>query len=177
LLLATAAVQVGSPTESWENLARTLQRQPGLLAVRQADGMVVDLAASPDGALIDASRPSEGAGPRPPLLLDAGTHEALAFPEAPPASGIAFSPDSTLLAMAVNQWNGDGPPRLDAQPVRLYEMPGGTLAERQLGGFVPGDSVVELPTKRPRAPPAPRRRHPLRSHPGRRGPARRSRHR
>jgi DNA-binding SARP family transcriptional activator/WD40 repeat protein len=141
LLLAASALQVDTSPEAWEKLAATLQRNPTLLAVRDAGGAVVDLAASPDGALVAASRPGLGDGPRPLLLLDAATQEPLDFPEAPPASGIAFSPDGRLLAMAVNQWNGDNPPRIDAQPVRLYEMPSGTLAERQLRGFPEGGAV------------------------------------
>ena len=43
----------------------------------------------------------------------------------------------------MNQWtgNGGGPPRIDRQPVRLYDMPGGALADQQLGGFPEGASV------------------------------------
>ena len=98
----------------------------------------MDLAASPVGTLLAASRPGVGEGLQ---LLDAATLEPLEFEEDIPASGIAFSPDGRLLAMAVNQWNGDDPPRLDPQPVRLYDMPDGTLADRQLGGFPAGSAV------------------------------------
>ena len=115
-------------------------RSPSLLSLRGPSAIFVDLTASPDGALLAVSRPGEGEGL---LLLDAATLEPLPFEDDIPASGIAFSPDSSLLAMAVNQWTGnDGsPPRIDAQPVRLYDMPDGTLADRQLGGFPEGGSV------------------------------------
>ena len=102
-------------------------------------GRVVDLAVeSRRRAARGQSRPAT-AGLQ---LLDARTLEPLDFADDIPASGIAFSPDSTQLAMAVNQWNGDDPPRIDDQPLRLYDMPGGTLADRQLGGF-PESSAVE----------------------------------
>ena len=49
-------------------------------------------------------------------------------------------PDGRQLAVAVNQWTLDrqGPPRIDEQPVRLYDMPGGTLSTHQLGGMPDG---------------------------------------
>jgi WD40 repeat protein len=110
------------------------------LSLRDPEGIVVDLAASPDGALLAVSRPGEGDGLS---LLDAATFEPLPFHDGIPTSGIAFSPEGSLLAMAVNHWTGnDGSqPRIDAQPVRLYEMPDRTLADRQLGGFPEGSSV------------------------------------
>ena len=138
LLLAASALQVDQSPQAWENLAAALLRNPSLLAVRDAGGAVVDLAASPAGTLLAASRPGIGEGLQ---LLDAVTLGPLEFEEDIPASGIAFSPDGKLLAMAVNQWNGDDAPRLDPQPVRLYEMPDGTLADRQLGGFPAGSAV------------------------------------
>ena len=33
------------------------------------------------------------------------------------------------------------PPRIDRQPLRLYDMPSGRLSEEQLGGFRMGDSI------------------------------------
>ena len=86
-----------------------------------------------------AGAPSAGEGLQ---LLDAATLTPLEFADDIPASAVAFSPDGKLLAVAVNQWNGDGPQRVDPQPLRLYQMPEGTLADRQLGGF-PHGAVVE----------------------------------
>ena len=140
LLLALSTLQVDSSARAWDNLAAVLMRSPSLLSLRGPSAFFVDLTASPDGALLAVSRPGEGEGL---LLMDAATFEPLPFEDDIPASGIAFSPDSSLLAMAVNQWTGnDGsPPRIDDQPVRLYDMPDGTLADRQLGGFPDGGSV------------------------------------
>ena len=44
--------------------------------------------------------------------------------------------------MAVNQWTGNvgAPARINPQPIRLYNVPDGTLADRQLGGFSEGAS-------------------------------------
>ena len=140
LLLALSALQVDTSAQAWDNVAAVLMRSPSLLALRDPGGFVVDLTASPDGAFLAVSRPEENAGL---LLLDAATLEPLPFNDDIPASGIAFSPDSSLLAMAVNHWTGNqgSQPRIDAQPVRLYDMPHGTLADRQLGGLPKGSSV------------------------------------
>ena len=141
LLLALSALQVDTSARAWDTLTAALLRSPSQLSLRGPSAIFVDLTASNDGALLAVSRPDEGDGL---LLLDAATFEPLPFDDGIPASGIAFSPDSRLLAMAVNQWTGnDGsPPRIDRQPVRLYDMPDGTLADRQLGGF-PDDASVE----------------------------------
>ncbi|MFP5252554.1 MAG: BTAD domain-containing putative transcriptional regulator [Actinomycetes bacterium] len=140
LLLALAALQVDSSAAARDNLTAVLMRSPSLLSYRGPNAFFVDLTASPDGALLAASRPTEGEGV---LLIDAATFKPLPFADDIPASGIAFSPDSSLLAMAVNHWTGnDGsPPRIDDQPVRLYDTSDGTLADRQLGGFPDGGSV------------------------------------
>ena len=140
LLLALSALQVDTSAQAWDNLTAVLMRSPSLLSHRGPSAFFVDLTASPDGALLAASRPGEGEGL---LLMDAATFKPLPFEDDIPASGIAFSPDGSLLAMAVNRWTGnDGsPPRIDDQPVRLYDMPDGTLADRQLGGFPGGGSV------------------------------------
>ena len=123
-----------------DRLAAVLLRSPSLLSVRGGSGSIVDLTASPDGSLLAASRPGDGKGL---LLMDAATFEPMPFDDDIPASGIAFSPDSSLLAMAVNQWTGNvgAPARIDPQPVRLYDMPDGTRADRQLDGFPAGASV------------------------------------
>ena len=138
LLLAASALQVDTSARAWDNLTHVLMRSPSLLSVLHTGAFIVDLTASPDGALLALSRPGDGL-----LLLDAATLEPLPVEDDTPASGIAFSPDSSQLAMAVNQWPGDrgGPPRIDPQPVRLYDMPGGTLADQQLGGFPERASV------------------------------------
>lgn len=140
LLLALSALQVDTSARSWDTLTAVLMQSPALLSTHDPSGYVVDLAVSPTGSLVAVSRADEGAGL---LLLDANTLNPLPFEDDIPASGIDFSPDGRLLARAVNQWTGNNgePPRLDAQPVRLYDMPTGTLADRQLGGFPARGSV------------------------------------
>ena len=140
LLLALSALAIDDSVRARDTLVAVLLRSPSLVSVRGAGGGIVDLTASPDGSLLAASRPGEGEGL---LLMDADTLEPLPFADDIPASGIAFSPDSSLLAMAVNQWTGNigAPARIDPQPVRLYDMPDGTRADRQLGGFPAGASV------------------------------------
>ncbi len=139
LLLALSALAIDDSVRARDTLVAVLLRSPSLVAVRGAGGAIVDLTASPDGSLLAASRPGEGGL----LLMDADTLEQLPFADDTPASGIAFSPDSSLLAMAVNRWTGNvgAPARIDPQPVRLYDMPDGTRADQQLGGFPAGASV------------------------------------
>ena len=138
LLLAVSALRFDESAQARDRLAAVLMKSPSLVSVRDLGGGVVDLAASPDGALIAGSSPGEGV-----LLVDARTMQTLPFDDDTPASGIAFSPDGKLLAAAVNQWTGnDGSPaRIDAQPIRLYDLPAGTQTVRQLGGFPAGASV------------------------------------
>ncbi len=138
LLLALSALDIDRSARGWDTLAAVLMRAPSLLASRPAGA--VDMAVSPAGDLVAASRAGEGDGV---LLLDATTLEPVPFADDTPASAIAFSPDGKLLAVAVNQWTGnDGSPaRIDAQPVRLYDVDDGARVERQLGGFPAGASV------------------------------------
>ncbi len=140
LLLAVSALEFDDSAHSRDTLVDVLLRSPELLSVRDAGGALVDLTASPDGSMIAGSRPGEGEGLQ---LMAAKTLESLPFANDIPASGIAFSPDSSLLAMAVNQWTGNvgAPARINPQPIRLYNVPDGTLADRQLGGFPEGASV------------------------------------
>ena len=109
------------------------------MSVRSAGGGIVDLAASPDGSLLAASRP----GDEGLLLMDAKSLEPLPFTDDVPASEIAFSPDSSRLVMAVNQWT-DKTAALSGStrsPSRPYDMPDGALSQQQLGGFPEGASV------------------------------------
>jgi WD40 repeat protein/DNA-binding SARP family transcriptional activator len=140
LLLALSALKLDTSAPAWDTLADALIRATSVLALRDPGGVVVDLTASPDGRLLALSRPGEDSGL---LLLDAQSLMPLPFADDTPASGIAFSPDSSVLAMAVNHWTGNtgAPSRIDPQPIRLYDMPGGALADRQLGGFPEGAST------------------------------------
>ena len=140
LLLAASALHVDASAPSWDNLTGALMRSPARMVPLPIASFVVDLDASPDGAVVAVSRPGEGDGL---ALLDAATHEQLPWADDTPSSGVAFSPDSRQVAVAVNQWRGSlgGPPRIDPQPVRLFDVAGGTLSARQPGGFPEGASV------------------------------------
>ncbi|RYP87770.1 hypothetical protein EKO23_05125 [Nocardioides guangzhouensis] len=144
LLLAASALQVDRSAQARGNLADALARNPSLVAQRDAGNTVVDVATSPVGSLLAVSRPGTGAPGRGEglRLMDADTLEPLPFEENQPTSAVAFSPDGSLMALAMNQWNGNDPPHIVSQPLRLYDMPDGTLADHQLGGF-PEYSAIE----------------------------------
>ncbi len=74
-------------------------------------------------------------------LFDSATLEPVEFAETAPSSIIRFSPDGRQLAMAVNEWVPEGPPRLDEQPIQLYDLPQGTLSPHQPGGMAPESGV------------------------------------
>jgi WD40 repeat protein len=74
-------------------------------------------------------------------LYDSETLEPVEFADTRPASIIRFSPDARQLAMAVNEWVPSGPPRLDKQPIQLYDLPAGTRSPRQLGGMAPASGI------------------------------------
>ena len=143
LLVQVAALRLDDTSaQAWENLASTLAAA-GSLRIRVptgADGsdMAVSVAVSSDGALVASSNPVGGV-----QLYDAETLAPVAFDDSTPSSVIRFSPDGRVLAAAVNQWRPQPSfPRIAPQPVRLYDLPGGQLSDRQLGGW-PGDSNVE----------------------------------
>lgn len=140
LLLATSALQVDDSAPSWDNLTGVLMRSPSMLRPLPVSSFVVDLDTSADGTLVALSRPGDGEGI---ALLDAATHEPLPLADHTASSAVAFSPDSRQMAVAVNQWPGSqgGAPRIDPQPVRLFDVPSGTMSVRQLGGFPEGASV------------------------------------
>ncbi len=133
LLLAAAALQVDTSPETWENLAATL-----CSATR---------ACSPYGRQATWSStwpPVPTARSSPPAAPSDGTRITAARREDPgsrstsrrtsPASGIAFSPGRHAhWPWRSNQWNGDDPPRIDDQPLRLYDMPAGHAGRASAG--------------------------------------------
>jgi DNA-binding SARP family transcriptional activator/WD40 repeat protein len=145
LLLAAEALHADDSPQAWDNLARVLSRTGSLVSTTPFDALAVSLSLSPDGSLLAVS-----AAPDAPVpgvhLFDAGTMAQVDFAEpTPPSSAIEFSPDGRQLAVAVNQWvdvrEKGHPPRLDDLPLRLYDMPGGTLGAHQLGGWRVGDTI------------------------------------
>jgi DNA-binding SARP family transcriptional activator/WD40 repeat protein len=139
LLLTVEALNVDTSAQAWDNLAAALTRAGPVEHVGDVGGTTVSMAVSPDGRLIAVGMPTHQT-----RLFDTGSLERVPFEdETPPSSIVKFSPDGRQLAVAVNQWTLDrqGPPRIDKQPVRLYDIPGGTLSDDQLGGMPEGSSV------------------------------------
>jgi WD40 repeat protein len=136
LLLGVEATRVDDSPQAWENLAATLTRLGSLTRIQDTGDYIVSLAASGDGVLVAASQPVGGV-----QLFDARSMNPIPFDDATASSAVTFAPGGRLMAAAVNQWTPQGPPTIDSQPVRLYEMPAGELADRQLGGWPEGASV------------------------------------
>jgi WD40 repeat protein/DNA-binding SARP family transcriptional activator len=139
LLLAVEALNVDASAQAWDNLAAVLTGAGAVARVGEVGGTTVSMSVSPDGQLLAVGMPTHQT-----RLFDTGSFERVPFEdETPPSSIVRFSPDGRKLAVAVNQWTLDrqGPPRIDDQPVRLYDMPGGTLSRHQLGGMPDGSSV------------------------------------
>jgi WD40 repeat protein/DNA-binding SARP family transcriptional activator len=144
LLLSVEALRGDDSAQARDNLATTLTRAGPLVGVRDAGGLAVSMSASPDGSLLAVS-PAPDADEPWVHLYDTPSLRPVEFADrTPPPSIIRFSPDGRQLAVAVNQWIEDRQrqiPRIDKLPLRLYDMPGGTLAPQQLGGFRDGDSI------------------------------------
>lgn len=139
LLLAVEALNLDTSGQAWDNLAAALTRAGPLTRVGSVGGTTVSLSVSGDGRTLAVGMPTKQT-----RLFDAESLARLPFEdETPPSSIVRFSPNSDQLAVAVNQWTPDrqAPPRIDKQPLRLYDVPGGRLSDRQLGGFRMGDSI------------------------------------
>ena len=140
LLLALEALTVDDTTQARDTLAALLSRAGSLEGARDLDGQPVSMSASPDGSLLAVSLAPDA--PEPGVhLFDSATLEPLEFAETAPSSIIRFSPDGRQLAVAVNEWVPEGQPRIDEQPIQLYDLPEGTLSPRQLGGMAPESGV------------------------------------
>jgi DNA-binding SARP family transcriptional activator/WD40 repeat protein len=140
LLLALEALTVDESAPARDLLAALLTRAGSLATVRDLDGLPVSMSASPDGSLVGVSLAPNA--PEPGVhLFDSATLEPVGFAQTAPSSIIRFSPDGRHLAMAVNEWVPAGPPRIDDQPIQLYDLPDGSLSPHQLGGMTPGSGV------------------------------------
>jgi WD40 repeat protein len=141
LLLALEALSVDSSAQARDTLAALLTRSGAVAGTRALDGLPVSMSASPDGSLLAVSLAPDA--PEPGVhLYDSATLEPVEFPRTAPSSIVRFSPDGRQLAVAVNEWVPQGPPRIDRHPIQLYDVPTGRLARHQLGGMAP-DSGVE----------------------------------
>ncbi|MGZ6764698.1 MAG: nSTAND1 domain-containing NTPase [Nocardioidaceae bacterium] len=140
LLLALEALTVDHSTQARDTLATLLTRAGSLAGARDLDGLPVSMAASPAGSLVAVSLAPDA--PEPGVhLFDSTTLEEVDFAATPPSSIIRFSPDGRRLALAVNEWVPVGAPRLDEQPIQLYDLPSGRLAAHQLGGMRPSSGI------------------------------------
>jgi DNA-binding SARP family transcriptional activator/WD40 repeat protein len=141
LLLALEALTVDDSAQARDTLTELLTRAGSLEASRDLDGLPVSMSASPEGSLLAVSLAPDASEPGV-HLFDSATLEPVEFARTAPSSIIRFSPDGRQLALAVNEWVSQGPPRIDRQPIQLYDLPGGTRSRHQLGGMKP-DSGVE----------------------------------
>ncbi|MET0526723.1 MAG: hypothetical protein ABWZ91_18100, partial [Nocardioides sp.] len=141
LLLAVQSLTVDGSSQSWDNLGSVLTRAGPLVGLHDIGAMLnrpgtahmPSVAASPDGALVAASVLNAGV-----YLFDADTLSLRPFlGSTGGAASVAFAPDSSQLAVVALD---EGP------PIRLYDVPSGTLAAAQPGGFAPQSDVEYTPT-------------------------------
>ena len=130
LLLAVQSLTVDDSSQAWDNLGAVLARAGPLVGLHDVGAMLdrpgtaymASIAASPDGALVAGTVLNTGV-----FLFDARTLSLLPFDGVGQgAASIAFSPDSRTLAVVADD---------RGQPIRLYDLPEGTLSQRQPGGF------------------------------------------
>jgi DNA-binding SARP family transcriptional activator/WD40 repeat protein len=132
LLLAVAALEFETSPQMWENLGAVLTRAGPLSGVRDlgesvgrpGTAWIAHMATSPEGGLMAATLAQEGV-----RLFSTPDLEPIQFPSYGPSPAVALSPDGTQLAVAE-----DG-----IEPViRLYDLPGGVLSQRQVDGLPAG---------------------------------------
>ncbi|MDT7570249.1 MAG: hypothetical protein QOE05_423, partial [Actinomycetota bacterium] len=137
LLLGVTALRFDPSPEARTNLVSTLSRLGSLQRIQQTGDLAVSVAASGDGSVVAASMPVDGV-----KLFDAKTLAPIRFDDKTPTSVVAFSPEGSVMAAAVNQWTPEGSaPRISSQPVHLYDMKTRRLADAQLGGWPDGANV------------------------------------
>ncbi|HEX3222955.1 MAG TPA: BTAD domain-containing putative transcriptional regulator [Nocardioides sp.] len=144
LLLAVEALRGDESAQARDNLAATLTEAGPLRGVRDAGGLAVSMSASPEGSLLAVSPAPDADEPWVHLYQTPSLRPVEFADRTPPPSIVRFSPDGGQLAVAVNQWVEDRQklePRIDKLPLRLYDMPAGTLASQQLGGWPRGSSI------------------------------------
>ena len=140
MLVALEALTVDDSALARNTLGAMLTRAGSLESNQDLDGLPVSMAVSPDGSLVAVSLAPDA--PEPGIhLFDSATLEQVEFPQTTPSSIIRFSPDGQQIAMAVNEWVPEGPPRIDRQPIQLYDLSSGTLSRHQLGGMPAGSGV------------------------------------
>jgi WD40 repeat protein len=137
LLLTVQSVRRDDSAEAWENLGAVLTRAGGLSGrrdiaatdARPGTAWMSSFTASTDGSLVAGCVLSGGV-----RLLDATGLDVMPFEDqVPGCTSLALSPDGARLAVALGS--------ADDQPIRLYDLPGGTLSRRQPGGLPPMSAV------------------------------------
>ncbi len=131
-LLAVAALDFETSPQMWENLGAVLTRAGPLSGVRDlgesvgrpGTAWIAHMATSQKGGLLAATLAQEGV-----RLFSTPDLAPLEFPSYGPSPAVALSSDGTQLAVAE-----DG-----VEPaIRLYDLPGGALSQRQVGGLPAG---------------------------------------
>ena len=124
----------GSAHAGWSGDRRARRRRA---VGRPGTAWMPSLAVSPDGEVVAGVVLSDGV-----RMFDATTLSPLPFAQVTPSSGsAAISPDGHRLAVAVNH--------LDEQPLRLYDLPRGTLSPSQPGGIPSGSGIPYTDKDRP----------------------------
>lgn len=131
LLLAVAALDVEDTPQMWENLGAVLTRAGPMSAVRDlGEGVgrpgtawIAHLTTSLEGGLLAATLAQEGV-----RLFSTPDLAPLDLTINGPSPAVALSPDGTRLAVADDT----------TQEIRLYDIPGGVLSRRQVGGLPAG---------------------------------------
>lgn len=132
LLLAVSALDFETSPQMWENLGAVLSRAGPLSGVRDlgesvgrpGTAWIAHMATSQKGGLLAATLAQEGV-----RLFSTPDLKPIEFPSYGPSPAVALSPDGTQLAVAE-----DGV----VPAIRLYDLPGGVLSERQVDGLPEG---------------------------------------
>ncbi len=139
LLLAAQGVRTDNSAEARENLGSALTRAGALAGLhdlgrelgRPGTAHISSLAASSDGKLVAGCLWSGGA-----MLFDAATLELLPFVDGTrECASVEFSPGGDQLVVAGSSYGG----------LTVYDVPRGTLSERQPGGIASSEGVLYSP--------------------------------
>jgi len=132
LLLAVSALDFETSPQMRENLGAVLTRAGPLLGVRDlgesvgrpGTAWIAHMTTSQKGGLLAATLAQEGV-----RLFSTPDLKPIEFPRYGPSPAVALSPDGTQLAVAE-----DGV----VPAIRLYDLPGGVLSQRQVYGLPAG---------------------------------------
>ena len=135
LLLAVAGTQLDDSPDTRNSLNAVLDRAPELIGIAKATEPIFG-AVGPDGRTVATTGWDAGV-----TLFDADTRKEVARNHDIPLFGVAFNPNGTQLAAAVNVSTPSGERRVDPLPLRILDPQDATLAPTQLGGMPKGRVV------------------------------------